>query len=91
VGLNKIVQSHGALQAMKAEYAWFVPMLEVAMAHNVAQRRGPAVINRLRSSISPVASSHGAWHADAADEESGFSPVVRLGAPLAPFCCARTS
>jgi hypothetical protein len=90
-GLNKVVQSHGALQAMKSEYAWFVPMLEVVMAHKVAQRRGAAVINRLRSSISPVASSHGAWHADAADDNSGFSPVVQLGAPLAPFCCARTS
>ena len=91
VGLNKIVQSHGALQAMKSEYAWFVPMLELVMAHKAAHPRGSVAMHRLRSSISPVASSHGAWHADAADEESGFSPVVRLGAPLAPFCCARTS
>jgi hypothetical protein len=101
MGLNKVVQSHGALQAMKSEYAWFMPMLEVAVAHKIAQRRGSAVISRgisrgisrlkLRSSISPVASSDGARHADAVDEESGFSPVVRLGAPHAPFCCARTS
>jgi hypothetical protein len=111
MGLNKVVQSHGALEAMKSEYAWFMPMLEVAVAHKIAQRRGSAVISRgirgsavinrgisrgisrlkLRSSISPVASSDGARHADAVDEESGFSPVVRLGAPHAPFCCARTS
>jgi hypothetical protein len=80
VGLNKIAQSHGALQGMKAEYAWFVPMLEVAMAHKAAHPRGSVVMNRLRSGIKPVASSHGALHADAADEESGFSSVVRLGA-----------
>jgi len=101
MGLNKVVQSHGALEAMKSEYAWFMPMLEVAVAHKIAQRRGSAVISRgisrgisrlkLRSSISPVASSDGARHADAVDEESGFSPVVRLGAPHAPVCCARTS
>jgi hypothetical protein len=34
----------------------------------------------LRSSISPTASSDVALHANAADEESGFSSVVRLGA-----------
>jgi hypothetical protein len=83
-GLNKAVQSHGALQAMKSEYAWFMPMLEVAMAHKAAQLRGSAVMNRLRSirgrSLSPVACSDVALHADAADEESGFSSVVRLGA-----------
>jgi len=83
-GLNKVVQSHGALQAMKSEYAWFMPMLEVAMAHKAAQLRGSAVMNRFRSirgrSFSPVASSDVALHADAANEESGFSSVVRLGA-----------
>ena len=39
-GLSKVVHSHGALQAMKAEYAWFMPMLEVVMAHKAAQRCG---------------------------------------------------
>jgi hypothetical protein len=90
-GSSKVVQSHGALQAMKAEYAWFVPMLEVVMAHKAAHPRGSVVMKRLRSIIIPIASSDAALHADAADEESGFSPVVRLGAPHAPVCCARTS
>jgi hypothetical protein len=85
-GLSKVVQSHGALQAMKSEYAWFMPMLEVVMAHKAA--RGSVVMNRLRSSISPVASSDVALHADAADEESGFSSVVRLGAHGPDSLCA---
>jgi hypothetical protein len=79
-GLNKVIKSHGVLQAMKSEYAWFVPMLEVVMAHKGAQHRGSMVMKRLRSSISPVTSSDVASHADAAEEESGFSSVVRLGA-----------
>ena len=79
-GLSKVVQSHGALLAMKSEYAWFMPMLEVVMAHKAAHPRGSALMKRLRPSISPAASSHVALHADAADEESGFSSVVRLGA-----------
>jgi hypothetical protein len=94
-GLNKVVQSHGALRAMKSEYAWFMPMLEVAMAHKAAQLRGSVRspirsvgMNRLRSIISPVASSDVALHADAADEESGFSSVVRLGAHGPVSLCA---
>ncbi len=79
-GLKKVVKSHGVLQAMKSEYTWFVPMLEVITAQKAAERRESEVMNRLRSSISPVASSDVALHADAADEESGFSSVVRLGA-----------
>jgi hypothetical protein len=79
-GLKMVVRSHGALQAMKSEHAWFVPMLEAIMAHKAAQPRGSVVMNRLRSSISPVASSDAALHADAAEEEIGFSSVVRLGA-----------
>jgi hypothetical protein len=78
-GLNKAVKSHGTLQAMKSEYAWFMPMLEVIMAHKAAHPRGSVAMNRLRSIISPVASSDMALHADAADEESCFSSVVRLG------------
>ena len=78
--LSKVVKSHGVLQAMKSEYAWFMPMLEVVMAHKAAERRGSEVMVRLRSSISLVASSDVALHAGEADEESGFSSVVRLGA-----------
>jgi len=85
-GLSKVVQSHGVLHAMKSEYAWFMPMLEVAMAHKAA--RGSVVMNRLRSSISPVASSDVALHADAGDEDSGFSSVVRLGAHGPDSLCA---
>jgi hypothetical protein len=87
-GLSKVVQSHGALQAMKSEYAWFIPMLEVVMAHKAAHPRGSALMKRLRPSINPVASSHMALHADAADEESGFSSVVRLGAHGPDSLCA---
>jgi hypothetical protein len=53
-GLKTVVKSHAILEVMKSKYAWFVPMLEVLMAPNVAS------------------------DADAADEESGFSSVVRL-------------
>jgi hypothetical protein len=87
-GLKRVVQSHGALQAMKSEYAWFVPMLETIMAHKAAPPRGSVVVNRLRSIISPVASIDVALHADAADEESGFSSVVRLGAHDPDSLCA---
>ncbi len=82
-GLSKVVKSHGVLQAMKSEHAWFMPMLEVVMAHKAAERRGSMVMNRLRSNMSPVASSDVALHAGAGDEESGFSSVVRLGATWA--------
>jgi hypothetical protein len=85
-GLKRAVESHAVLQAMQSEYAWFVPMLEVVMAHKAA--RGSVVMNRLRSSISPVASSDVALHADAGDEDSGFSSVVRLGAHGPDSLCA---
>jgi hypothetical protein len=87
-GLKRAVKSHAVLQAMQSEYAWFVPMLEVVMAHKAAERRGSEVMVRLRSSISLVASSDVALHADAADEESGFSSVVRLGAHGPDSLCA---
>jgi hypothetical protein len=79
-GLNKVIKSYGVLQAMKSDYAWFVPMLEVVMAHKAAQPRGSIIVMGLRSSISSAASSDVALHADAADQENGFSCVVRLGA-----------
>jgi hypothetical protein len=92
-GLKKVVKSHGVLQAMKSEYAWFMPMLERIMAHKAAERRGLAVMNRLRSmrsSIAPVAPIDVTSDADAADGESGFSSVVRLGAQWAPTRCVPT-
>jgi hypothetical protein len=90
-GLNKVVNSHTVLQAMKSDYAWFVPMLKVLMAHKAAQPRGSVVMNRLRSmrsSIAPVAPIGVASDADAADEGSGFNPVVRLGAHRPVSLCA---
>jgi hypothetical protein len=76
-GLNTAVKSHTVLEAMQSEYAWFVPMLEVVMAHKAAERRGMVIMNRLTSvSIAPVAPSDVASVADAADEESSFSSVV---------------
>ena len=89
VGLNKVVQSHGALQAMKSEYAWFVPMLEVVMAHKAAEPRGSVVMKRLRSSFAHVAPIDVASDADRADEEGGFSSVVRLGAHGPVSLCAQ--
>ncbi len=80
-GLKTVIKSQGLLQAMKSEYAWFVPMLEIIMAPKAAQRpRGSTIMERLRSRMSYIASSDVALHADAVDEESGFSSVVRLGA-----------
>ena len=90
-GLKKAVKSHTVLQAMKSEYAWFMPMLEVIMAHKAAQPRGSMAMTRLRSmswSVSSVASSDVALHADATDEESGFSSVVRLSAHSPDSLCA---
>jgi hypothetical protein len=80
VGLKRVIKAHGVLQAMKSEYAWFVPMLEVIMAHKAAGPRGSMFTNRLQSSIFPAASSDVSSHADVSDEESGFISVVRLGA-----------
>ncbi len=84
-GLNKVVKEQVVLHAMKLEYAWFMPMLEVIMAHKAAERRGSVAMNRLRSlrsSIAPVTPIDAASEAEAANEASGFSSVVRLGARL---------
>jgi hypothetical protein len=92
-GLKMGVKSHGVLQAMKSEFTWFVPMLEVIMAHKAAERRGSVAMHRLRSirsSIAPVAPIDVTSDADAADGESGFSSVVRLGAQWAPTRCVPT-
>ena len=50
------------------------------MAHKAAQPRGSVVMKRLRSSFAHVAPIDVASDADRADEEGGFSSVVRLGA-----------
>ena len=80
-GLKRVVKSHAALRAMQSEYGWFLPMLEVIMARKAAEpRRSTVLMKRLRSRIASVAPSDEASNADGADEESGFSSVVRLGA-----------
>ena len=80
-GLKRVVKSHAVLRAMQSKYGWFVPMLEVILAPKAAEpRRSTYLMKRLRSSISSVAPSKEASNADGADEESSFSPVVRLGA-----------
>jgi hypothetical protein len=84
-GLKKVIKSYAVLQAMKSEHAWFVPMLEVVMAPKAAAPPRSSVMKRLRSSITVMAPSDGASHANAA-EESGFSSVVRRSWP--PDCCA---
>ena len=43
-GLNKVVKEQVVLHAMKLEYAWFMPMLEVIMARKAA--RGSELMNR---------------------------------------------
>ena len=64
---------------MKSQYAWFLPMLEVIMAPKAAEKRGSLFLRRLKSSIMPAAPSD-VVEDPVADEESGFSSVVRLGA-----------
>jgi hypothetical protein len=82
-GLKRVTKAHAALQAMKSQYAWFLPMLEVIMAPKAAEKRGSLFLRRLKSSIIPAAPSD-----VVADEESGFSSVVRLGAHGPLLLCA---
>jgi hypothetical protein len=77
-GLKRVVKSHAPLRAMQSKYSWFVPMLEVILERKAAGRGRSTVLMRLRSSISSVAPSDEASNADGADEESGFSSLVRL-------------
>ena len=81
--LKRVCRAHTVLQIMKSEHAWFVPMLEVVMAHKTAEPRGSVSMKRLRSPSSRVTvvapiCNDAAPNVDGADEESGFSPVVRL-------------
>jgi hypothetical protein len=82
-GLKRVTKAHAALQAMKSQYAWFLPMLEVIMAPKAAEKRGSLFLRRLKSSIISASPSD-----VVADEESGFSSVVRLGAHGPLLLCA---
>jgi hypothetical protein len=64
---------------MKSEYVWFAPMLETVVAHKTAEPRESLLMKRSSSRVTSVAPSDAASSADAAEEESGFSSVVRLG------------
>jgi hypothetical protein len=79
-GLKRVVKSHGVLRAMNSKYGWFAPMLETIMAHKAAEPRGSLWMKRLSSRLASVAPRDAASSADGAEEESGFSSVVRLGA-----------
>ncbi len=79
-GLKRVVESHAVLLAMKSKHAWFAPMLETIMAHKAAEPRASMWMKRLSSRLTSVAPRDAASNADGADEESGFSSVVRLGA-----------
>jgi hypothetical protein len=78
-GLKRVVNSHAVLRAMNSKYLWFAPMLETIMAHKAAEPRGSLLMKRLSSRIASVAPRDVASSADGAEEESGFSSVVRLG------------
>ncbi len=77
--LRKVFRAHAVLQVMKSEHAWFVPMLEVLMAHKVAKPRESVRVKRLSSRVAAVAPiptiSDGP---DEVHEESCFNSVVRL-------------
>jgi hypothetical protein len=80
VGLKSVVKSHATLRAMKSEYLWFVPMLEVIMEHKPAEPCGSLAMKRLSSSISSVSPTSADLNAYGANEESSHHTVVRLGA-----------
>ena len=79
-GLKQVVKSHAVLRAMKSKYVWFAPMLETIMAHTAAEPRGSLLMKRLSSRVTSMAPRDAALSADGAEEEGGFSCVVRLGA-----------
>ncbi len=79
--LHRIVGLHAVLRAMKSAFVWFVPMLEVMVAHKAAEPRRSTLVKRLSSivsvnqpSVTPIDVTSSA---DGADEESGFSSVVQ--------------
>ncbi len=79
-GLKRVVKLHAVLRAMNSKYVWFAPMLETIMAHKAAEPRGSLWMKRLTPHIASVAPRDAASSADGAEEESGFSSVVRFGA-----------
>jgi hypothetical protein len=82
--LRRLLQSNSVLRAMKSQYVWFFPMLEVLTDDEAPQGRGSVLqeMKRLstilttKSNVAPSDVSH--ITSDA--EEINFSSVVRLGA-----------
>jgi hypothetical protein len=87
VALKRVVKSLAVLRAMKSCFVWFVPMLEGLAVPKIAQPRRSTLMERLtsiataRAPVTPVpqAPIDAVSDASIADEESGFSPVVRPG------------
>jgi hypothetical protein len=57
--VRKVVNSHAVLRAMKSDFVWFVPMLEVLVAKKVAESGRSNVTTRLsslikRTSVAPI-------------------------------------
>jgi hypothetical protein len=81
--LKRVCKAHAVLQVMKSEHGWFVPMLEVVLAHKATEPRGSVLMKRVRSRssriivVAPI-SSDAASNVYGADGDSGFSSVVRL-------------
>ena len=84
--LHQVLTSHAVLRAMKSDYAWFVPMLEVLTAPKSAEPRRPTFVRRLSAIV--AANNTGSnvalidvtvSNADAADVETSFSSMVWLG------------
>ena len=80
--LHQVVTSHAVLRAMKSDYAWFVPMLEVLTAPQSAEPRRPTFVRRLSAIV--AANNTVALidvtlsNADTADVETSFSSMVWL-------------
>jgi hypothetical protein len=49
--LHQVVTSHAVLRAMKSDYAWFVPMLEVLTVPKSAEPRRPTFVRRLTAIV----------------------------------------
>ena len=86
--LDEAVQSHRNLCAMRSQYAWFVPMLEVVSVHETAQTaersRAPTFFKRLSSIVSVDAMTeelsvppvNATSNADGIHQENSFTSVV---------------
>ena len=86
--LKMIVESHPVLRAVTLGHVWFVPMLEVLTAREVASRR--SLFERRSSSIATaevhVAAKVNNAAQDGADEASSFSSAVTASPHAVRVC-----